>query len=60
MKAPELGNLCTSRTVNLNGVCEVKNLERRIMKTEDGGILRYAQNDKMSPVQRFPRGRGGC
>jgi hypothetical protein len=24
------------------------------MKTEDGGILRYAQNDKMSLVQGFP------
>src|ERR1700686_1296902 len=32
-----------------------KNPEKRIMKTKDGGILRCAQNDKMSLVQRFPR-----
>jgi hypothetical protein len=30
-----------------------KNPEKRMIKTEDGGILRCAQNDKMNLVQRF-------
>jgi hypothetical protein len=38
------------QVVILNGVCEVKNPKKRIIKTEDGGILRCAQNDKMSLV----------
>jgi hypothetical protein len=47
------GHLCTKQVVILNGVCGVKNPEKRMIKTEDGGILRCVQNDKMNLVQRF-------
>jgi hypothetical protein len=43
-----LRNGWKAQFVILNGVCEVKNPERWIMKTKDGGILRYAQNDKIA------------
>jgi hypothetical protein len=36
--------------VILNGVCEVKNPGKRLMKIEDATILCRAQNDKIGPA----------